>query len=85
MQQWGHAPTQANNLKKRLRTLFHLAIFMGWRETDPIVGVKNLPHKRKGFHTWTDDEITRFEAFYASRHQGPAGVFNYALYRSPPL
>src|SRR5208282_4882971 len=33
-------------------------------ESDPTEGVKGFPHKTEGFHTWSDEEITKFEAHW---------------------
>lgn len=60
-------PAAANNLLRRLKTLMQLAIDDGWRPDDPTYRVKGFKITSDGFHTWTDDEIAKFE----ERH--PAG------------
>lgn len=75
IESWAKTPTRANKLKKRLRTLFNLSIFLGWRDTDPMIGVKKLRYKSGGYHTWTDSEIAQYEATH-----GPGTKARLALY-----
>jgi integrase len=51
----------ANHLRQALRALMQHAVAIGLREDDPTVGVKPLKIKTDGFHSWTEDEISRFE------------------------
>jgi integrase len=56
-------PDSANGLRKVLREMMKVAVKLGWRETDPTLGVKKIkPKRRGGFHRWTDAEIAQFEA-----------------------
>lgn len=55
-------PTAANNLLKVLRSMFGVAIDRKLVRHDPTRAVKVIKHKSEGFHTWTEDEIARFEA-----------------------
>src|SRR5690606_24791552 len=55
-------PAAANNLLKIIRIMLHFGIERGWRRDDPTAGVKPLKMRQGGFHTWTDEEITAFEA-----------------------
>lgn len=55
-------PTSANGMLKVLRAVMRFAVERGFVRTDPTFGVRMLKHKAKGFHSWTDDEIARFEA-----------------------
>lgn len=55
-------PTAANNLLKVLRNLMAFAVDRDWRRDNPTTGVKPLRYKSDGFHSWTDDEIARFQA-----------------------
>jgi integrase len=55
-------PGAANNLLKRMRVLFKLAIRLEWIDRDPSDGV---PRYRAGeIHTWTDEEIEQFEDYW---------------------
>ena len=54
----------ANKLRKLLSLLMGGAILEGWRKDNPCVAVKGVKIKSKGHRTWTDEEITAFEAFY---------------------
>ena len=60
------APHAANNFLKSMRRFFKWATDPEGGKlvsSNPTVGVKLLKGKNKdGFHTWTDEEITRFEA-----------------------
>jgi integrase len=56
-------PGVARNFLNAMRSLFSWAVDTGHIEVDPTVGVK--PPKQRadgGFHTWTADEMARFEA-----------------------
>jgi len=53
-------PGAANDLLKKIRILVHFAIDNGWRADDPTLRVKKFTASE--FHTWTDDEISVFEA-----------------------
>ncbi len=52
----------ANNLLRMLRILMQFAVATGIRKTDPTIGIKPLKVASDGFHTWTEDEISAFEA-----------------------
>lgn len=56
------APTAANNLLKVLRAMMRFAIEDDWRTGDPTSEVRKVKHRPTGFHTWTEDEIAKFEA-----------------------
>src|SRR5262245_754361 len=55
-------PHAANNLLKILRVLLNHAIDLGMIRSNPAIGVKPYRSQGDGFHTWTEDEIARFEA-----------------------
>jgi integrase len=59
-----HQPAMANRLLKLLRRLIRFAIRKGIRPDDPTIGVERYAENPDGFHTWTDDEIAKFEAFH---------------------
>jgi integrase len=49
---------------KRLRTLVHYAMALGWIATDPTAKVQS--YRSTEIHTWTEDEIAAFEAHWPS-------------------
>jgi len=53
-------PGAANDLLKKIRILIHFAIDNGWRADDPTLRLKKFADGE--FHTWTDEEISVFEA-----------------------
>lgn len=55
-------PAAANNMLKKIRTLMGWAILNGWRRDDPTAKIKKF--KEGTHHTWTDDELAQFEAFW---------------------
>ena len=55
-------PDSANLMRKVLRAMMQHAIEIGLRPDDPTRDVKAIPTKSDGFHSWTDDEISQFEA-----------------------
>ncbi|MCL8385855.1 tyrosine-type recombinase/integrase [Xanthobacter aminoxidans] len=58
------APHSANAFLKTLRTFFGWAAGEGGLvKVDPTIGVKLLkgPNDADGFHTWTEEEVRRFE------------------------
>ena len=55
-------PDAANMLRRMLRELFKVAILQDWRQDDPTIGTAKFKRKNlKGYHRWTDAEITAFE------------------------
>lgn len=57
-------PASANKLLKRLKTIFDLAVGMGWRTDNPAKPVKPYKVKTEGYHAWTEDEIEAFKKAY---------------------
>ena len=55
-------PHAANNLLRIIRLLMRYAIELEWRELDPTIGVRKIRARTEGFHTWSEEEIARFEA-----------------------
>ena len=55
-------PAGANNLLRMIRMLMRFAIDIGVRNDDPTYRLKGFSIKSTGFHTWTEDEIAKFEA-----------------------
>jgi enterobacteria phage integrase len=52
-------PGAANSVLQKLKVLMHFAIDNGWRRDDPTLRIKKFAGGE--FHTWTEDEIARFE------------------------
>ena len=67
-------PEAANSRLKALRQLFVWAKAAGHVTANPPFEVKRLSSASEGFHTWSDEEITRFEAAASNRQQGKAGL-----------
>jgi integrase len=58
-------PEAANNLVKVLRVMLKYAITLDMIESNPATGIKRYKSRGTGFHTWAEDEITKFEATQA--------------------
>jgi integrase len=60
-------PHAANNFLKAMRGFFGWAVETGLVRVDPTKGVKLLVGKNdaEGFHTWSQEELDRFEARWA--------------------
>jgi integrase len=57
-------PEAANNLLKRLRSLYRFALKRGLVKVDPTIGVDRFKSRGEGFRSWTDEDIVRFEAHW---------------------
>lgn len=55
-------PDSANGLRKVLRAMMRHAIDIGVRADDPTRDVRSIRVNSDGFHSWTDAEISQFEA-----------------------
>lgn len=61
-----HAPEAANHLRKVLRALMPFAVRHNYIAKNPMIGVVPMRVKKTGGHrTWTEEEITAFEARWA--------------------
>ncbi len=58
-------PEAANNLIKILRVMLNYAVDLGMIESNPAIEIKRYKSRGDGFHTWTEDEIAKFEAAHA--------------------
>jgi integrase len=58
-------PESANGLRKVLRAVMQYAVEAGLRHDDPTQDVKAIRVKSEGFHSWTEDEIEKFETTHA--------------------
>jgi integrase len=52
----------AYNFLKVMRGIMRAAIDLGLRDDDPTEGIRARPKDTGGYHTWTVDEVERFEA-----------------------
>jgi integrase len=57
-------PHAARSWLVTLRSLCQFAVKRGWLRADPTANVKLASVKGDGFHTWTEDEISAFEAHH---------------------
>jgi len=55
-------PEAANNLRKVLRQLLDHAVAIDLIGRNPASGIRKFKSVGDGFHTWTEEEATRFEA-----------------------
>jgi integrase len=55
-------PEAANSLLKVLRVILKYAVEDGMIANNPAVGVKRYRSRGEGIHTWSEDEIARFQA-----------------------
>jgi integrase len=62
-----NTPAAANELLKLLRRLCRFAIRRGVITIDPTVSVEKYKTNPDGFHTWTEDEILKFEKFHGAK------------------
>lgn len=61
MEEMADTPAAANNLLKRLRTLFDYSILLGMRKDNPAKAVRSVKAKGDGFHEWTEAEIDQYK------------------------
>lgn len=57
-------PIAANNLRKTLSKLFKQAAKMGLIDHDPVKATDAYRQTGDGFHTWTEEEIAAYEAYW---------------------
>ena len=57
-------PFAARNWLKTLRGLMEFAVEVGLRRDDPTAGITPAKAREGRIHTWTEEEIERFEAHY---------------------
>lgn len=77
-------PVAANNLRKRLHTLFAYAVLLGWRKDNPAVSVKAIKVKSRGFPAWSKQEIAQFQEHFPIGSK-PRLAFDLALYTAQRL
>lgn len=57
-------PQAANSRLKALRGLFGWAKAAGMVTVNPTLEIKRFSSASEGFHTWSDEEVRKFEAFH---------------------
>jgi integrase len=55
-------PEAANKLLKTLRVILNHGVSLDMIDSNPAIGVKRYKSRGEGFHTWSEDEIAKFEA-----------------------
>jgi integrase len=55
-------PSAANNFRKIMNQLFQWALRMELASANPVAGIESVRTGSGGFHTWTIDEVERFNA-----------------------
>lgn len=83
MVKMGDTPAAANNLLKRLRTLFDYAIVLEMRKDNPAKAATSVKSHGGGFHEWTEDEIEQFERAHpiGTRARLALAIFLYTAQR----
>ena len=54
-----------NNFIKAMRWFFRFAVERGMRKDNPAASIKKIKYQTAGYHTWTESEVTAFEAHWA--------------------
>jgi integrase len=54
-------PNAANKLLDRLKVLLSFAVEIGMRKDNPARGMAEYKVQTEGFHTWSENEITKYE------------------------
>jgi integrase len=74
-------PSDANKFLKAMRKLFKYAVDKNYLKLNPTAGIAllKLPNREIGFHTWTEDEIARYEDYWpvGSRERLAFDIFLY--------
>lgn len=55
---------QAHKLRKRLGTLMRLAVKWEYTKENPMLNAERVKHKAKGYETWGEEDVARFEAHW---------------------
>ena len=57
-------PAAANHWLRLIKQIMRFAVRQGMRPDDPARDIDYIPTRSAGFHTWSEDEIARFEAHH---------------------
>lgn len=63
-------PAAANMRMKSLRSMFGWATEEEIIDNNPTIGVKNIRYTTKGHHSWTPDEVARYQEHHTVGTQG---------------
>lgn len=76
-------PAAANNLLRMIRLLMQFAVANALRRDDPTIGVKAVRMRSDGFYTWSEADISTFEAKHpvGSRARLAFGLLLYTAQR----
>lgn len=55
-------PSMVNEYIRAMRAIFRFAVDSGWMEKSPVEGITAERPKTDGFHTWTVEEVARYQA-----------------------
>lgn len=64
--QMASTPGAVRTLRKRLSTVFSLAVDLGWRKDNPVRETKPQKRRSKGFIPWSEEDIAAFERRWPS-------------------
>ena len=67
-------PAAKRNVLRVLRMLLAFAVEQGLRADNPALGIKLKAVKTEGFHTWTEDELRRYEERHPIGTKGRLGL-----------
>lgn len=62
----GDRPAAAANLRKRLFSVFKVAVKLGWRHDNPVRETESLAVATDGFAPWTEEDMAAFEKRWPS-------------------
>ncbi len=57
-------PAAANSFLRYIRMICDYAVERRWITTNPAIGIKKIKYDTDGFHTWSESEIARYEAYW---------------------
>ena len=64
--QMAATPGAVRTLRKRLSTVFSVAVDLGWRKDNPVRETKASKRKSQGFIPWSEEDIAAFERRWPS-------------------
>lgn len=64
--QMASTPGAVRTLRKRLSTVFAVAVDLGWRKDNPVRETKASKRKSRGFTPWSEEDIAAFERRWPS-------------------
>lgn len=64
LEELADTPAQASNLRKRLMSMFAVAVSLGWRNDNPVREADRVTYNVKGFTPWSEEDIDQFRAYW---------------------